>query len=166
MNNARGWVVNGALIFVLSGAIVMSAEPLPLSLQEPDQTRPTQVPDDSSKPPQSAASPHQDNSPTAPVHHELPDAPAPAQPVQQSQNQSSAQPQNPASVTSGAAGAKAPPVKGVPASRPVGAAIAPAKQHQRRSLLIKVGLVAGAAVAVGSAVALSKASPSKPPGAP
>jgi hypothetical protein len=33
-------------------------------------------------------------------------------------------------------------------------------------LLIKTGLVVGAAVAVGSAFALSKGSPSKPPGAP
>lgn len=166
MNNGIGRVVNGTLILVLSGTIAMSAEPLPLSFQEPEQTWPTQVPDDSSKPPQPTASPNQHNSPTAPPPDELPDAPAPAQPVQQSQNLSSTQPQNPTTVPSGAAGAKAPTVKGVPASRPVGAAIAPAKQHQRRSLLIKAGLIAGAAVAVGSAFALSRGSPSKPPGAP
>jgi hypothetical protein len=87
-------------------------------------------------------------------------------PAQQKQNDSAGQTQNPAPVPSGAAGAKATPAKGAPASRPVGSAIAPAKQKERRSLLIKVGLIAGACVAVGTAVALSKGSPSRPPGAP
>src|SRR4029077_6348391 len=96
---------------------------------------------------------------------ELPDAPTPAQPVQQPQDDAG-QAQNPSSVPSGAAGAKAAPAKGAPASRPGGSAIAPAKQRERRSLLIKVGLVAGACVAVGTAFALSKGSPSRPPGAP
>jgi hypothetical protein len=51
---------------------------------------------------------------------------------------------------------------GAAVSRPAGAAIAPGKQRRRRSFLIKVGLVAGAAVAVGTVVALSKGSPSQP----
>jgi hypothetical protein len=51
---------------------------------------------------------------------------------------------------------------GVAASRPAGAVIAPAKQRRTRSFVIKVGLVIGAAVAVGTVVALSKASPSQP----
>ena len=51
---------------------------------------------------------------------------------------------------------------GVAASRPAGAAIAPAKQKRARSILIKVGAIAGAAVAVGAVVALSSASPSRP----
>lgn len=51
---------------------------------------------------------------------------------------------------------------GVAVSRPAGAAIAPAKQKRSRSLLIRVGLVVGAAVAIGAVVALSKASPSEP----
>lgn len=51
---------------------------------------------------------------------------------------------------------------GAAVSRPAGAAIAPGKQKRRRSFLIKVGLVVGAAVAVGTVVALSKASPSRP----
>ncbi len=84
----------------------------------------------------------------------------------QQQQDDAGQAQNPSAVPSGAAGAKAAPAKGAPASRPVGSAIAPAKQRERRSLLIKVGLVAGACVAVGTAVALSKGSPSRPPGAP
>jgi anti-anti-sigma factor len=60
--------------------------------------------------------------------------------------------------------AAAPFVKttGVAASRPAGAAIAPAKQRRARSILIKVGIIAGAGVAVGTVVALASASPSRP----
>jgi hypothetical protein len=54
---------------------------------------------------------------------------------------------------------------GVAASKPAGAAIAPAKQRRTRALLIKVGALVGASVAVGTVVALSSASPSRPPGA-
>ncbi len=161
MNNGIRRIPNVILVFVLSSAVVMYAEPLP---QQPDQTQPTQVPDVSNQPQPSSQSSDSGTSAVPPVHNELPDAPAPAQPVQQ--GQSDPQQPSPNSVPSGAAGAKAPTVKGAPASRPVGAAIAPAKQRQRRSLLIKAGLIAGACVAVGSAFALSKASPSKPPGAP
>lgn len=62
--------------------------------------------------------------------------------------------------------AAAPAVKttGVAASRPAGAAIAPGKQRRARSLLIKVGALVGAGVAIGTVVALSSASPSRPPG--
>lgn len=51
---------------------------------------------------------------------------------------------------------------GVAVSRPAGAAIAPAKQRRTRIFLIRMGLVIGAAVAVGTVVGLSKASPSRP----
>jgi hypothetical protein len=51
------------------------------------------------------------------------------------------------------------------ASRPAGAAIAPAKQRQYRSLFIKIGAIAAAGAAIGTIVALTKGSPSTPPGA-
>jgi hypothetical protein len=51
---------------------------------------------------------------------------------------------------------------GIAASRPAGAVIAPAKQRRSRSFVIKVGLLIGAAVAVGTVVGLSSASPSRP----
>ncbi|HLW89435.1 MAG TPA: STAS domain-containing protein [Terriglobales bacterium] len=54
---------------------------------------------------------------------------------------------------------------GVAASKPAGAAIAPAKQKRARSILIKVGAIMGAGVAVGTVVALASSSPSRPPGA-
>jgi hypothetical protein len=51
---------------------------------------------------------------------------------------------------------------GVAASRPAGVVIAPAKQRRTRSFLIRVGLIVGAAVAIGTVVALSNTSPSRP----
>lgn len=81
----------------------------------------------------------------------VPEAPQPKQ-----------QPQQPV----GAATAEKIPTAGGAAAKPAGAAIAPAKQHQTRSLLIKLGAIAAAGVAIGTVVGLSKGSPSKPPGAP
>jgi hypothetical protein len=51
---------------------------------------------------------------------------------------------------------------GVAASRPAGAVIAPAKQRRARSIAIRVAIVVGAAVAIGTVVALTRASPSRP----
>jgi hypothetical protein len=87
----------------------------------------------------------------------LPDAP-------QSQS-AQTQDQQPATVPSGAAGAQAANAKGAPVAQPAGAAVAPVRQRGHRSLLIKVALLAGAAIAVGAVVAASEGSPSRPPGA-
>ena len=65
----------------------------------------------------------------------------------------------------GTAAAEIGSASGTTASRPAGVAIAPAKQRQSRSLLIKVGALLGVGVAVGTVFALSNASPSRPPGA-
>ena len=62
----------------------------------------------------------------------------------------------------GTAAAKSIKTTGIAASRPAGSAIAPGKQRRARSILIKVGVIAGAGVAVGTVVALSAASPSRP----
>jgi hypothetical protein len=64
----------------------------------------------------------------------------------------------------GTAAAEKPVTTGVAASDAAGAAIAPAKQRRSRSLLIKVGAIIGAGVAVGTIAALSSASPNRPPG--
>jgi hypothetical protein len=69
------------------------------------------------------------------------------------------------SETTGTAAAQALRPSGNLASRPSGAAIAPARQRRVRSFLIKLGVVAGAGVALGTVFALSHASPSIPPGA-
>ena len=65
----------------------------------------------------------------------------------------------------GTAAAEGPKVSGITAAEPAGAAIAPAKQHRVRTLVIKVGAILGAGAAIGTVVALSAATPSKPPGA-
>jgi hypothetical protein len=74
-------------------------------------------------------------------------------------------PQKPPSEPVGTATAERTPTAGGAASEPAGTAIAPAKQRQVRSLLIKLGAVAGAGVALGTVMALSKGTPSTPPGA-
>lgn len=60
--------------------------------------------------------------------------------------------------------AVAPVVKpeGVAASRPAGAAIAPAKQRRVRSFAIRVGLLVAAGVAIGTVAAASLGSPARP----
>lgn len=65
----------------------------------------------------------------------------------------------------GAATAEKVPTAGGAAAKPAGAAIAPAKQHQTRSLLIKIGAIAAAGVAAGTVFALSRGTSSRPPGA-
>jgi len=65
----------------------------------------------------------------------------------------------------GAATAEKVPVAGGAAAKPAGAAIAPAKQHRTRSLLIKVGFIAAAGVAAGTVYGLSRGTSSTPPGA-
>jgi hypothetical protein len=64
----------------------------------------------------------------------------------------------------GTAAAKSVETTGVAGSNPAGAAIAPAKQRRTRAVLIKVGAIVGAGVAVGTVMALSSGSPGRPPG--
>jgi hypothetical protein len=97
------------------------------------------------------------------------DSPVPAQsqtPAQSGQPASTqsiaAQEQDTAPKPVGSAAAPYEKTTGVAASRPAGAVIAPAKQRRARSILIRVGIVVGAAVAIGTVVALSRASPSRP----
>lgn len=65
----------------------------------------------------------------------------------------------------GTAAAEAPNVSGITAAQPAGVAIAPAKQRHVRTIVLKVGAVLAAGAAVGTVVALTAATPSKPPGA-
>ena len=57
-------------------------------------------------------------------------------------------------------------VSGGAASKPAGVAIAPPKQRQIRTWLIRFGFIAGAGVALGTVAALSAASPGRVPNAP
>lgn len=65
----------------------------------------------------------------------------------------------------GTAAAEAPKVSGVTAAQPSGVALAPAKQRRVRVIALKVGAIIGAGAALGVVIALSEATPSKPPGA-
>lgn len=65
----------------------------------------------------------------------------------------------------GTAAAEAPRVSGITAAQPAGIAIAPGKQHRVRTIAIKVGAILGASAALGTVIALTAATPSKPPGA-
>jgi hypothetical protein len=88
----------------------------------------------------------------------LPDAPqpVPAQPSAPAQQSIAQEPL-------GTAAAEQIKTAGGGASRPAGNAIAPAKQHQYRSMLIKLGAVAAAGIAVGTVYGLSRATSSTPP---
>lgn len=65
----------------------------------------------------------------------------------------------------GTAAAAAPGVNGVTAAQPAGVAIAPAKQHRVRTIILRTGAILGAGAAIGTIIALTEATPSKPPGA-
>lgn len=92
---------------------------------------------------------------------QLPESPDTVRAKQQAAQQA----QQPAGAPSGTAAAEEARPAGAIASRPAGAAIAPASQHRVRSFLIKFGAIAGAGAAIGTVVALSRAGGSVPPGA-
>lgn len=109
---------------------------------------------------------------------QVPESPRPVQPQQEQQqlptapapqvetNTQATQPVTQRESPAGTAAAEKGVTRGGAASKPAGTAIAPAKQRQVRSLLIKLGVVAAAGVAVGTVMGLSKGTPSTPPGAP
>ncbi|HEU5400293.1 MAG TPA: hypothetical protein VFU86_02985 [Terriglobales bacterium] len=103
--------------------------------------------------------PSTEQQPTTIYEGNPPSAPAPQTTTAQPSNQEKQQPKQPL----GAATAGSVATEGGGASRPAGTAIAPAKQHQVRSFLIKLGAVAAAGVAIGTVYALSKGTPSVPP---
>ena len=109
-----------------------------------------QTPASSSQP--GGAQPANAQQPATPTPAAAPAAPAQSTP---------APPQRPV----GTAAAETPVVSGVAASQPAGVAIAPAKQRRVRTLVLRMGAIVGAGVAVGTVVALTAATPSKPPGA-
>lgn len=81
--------------------------------------------------------------------------------AQAGQSNSQEKPQRPV----GTAAAEAPRVTGITAAEPAGVAIAPAKQHRVRIIVLKVGAIVGASAALGTVIALTAGTASKPPGA-
>lgn len=125
--------------------------------------------------PAEAATPSNDLLPDSPgaiesaqveTQQSSPTQPSQQQTAQQETSQPAAQ-QQPAMPKEplGTAAAETVPTMGIAASRPAGAALAPAKQRRVRTILIRTGAIVGAAAALGVTMALTEASPSKPPGA-
>jgi hypothetical protein len=166
----------GCAVLLVSGAV------LPASAQQASVAEQSSLVEKSARP-------------TGPTYQELPDSPGvtfarlqPPDPVQSSSapsqgGQSSGAPAQPAPAQSapaqpiqaapqpatpkpeGTAAAGANPATGVAASQPAGMAIAPAKQHRTRTLVLRTGAILGAGVALGSVIALTQGTSSKPPGA-
>ena len=110
---------------------------------------------------QAWALPQQQQGTTATTGTTEPPQPLPNAPSQEQSNTKQQKDKAPL----GAAAAEAGVTAGGAASRPAGSAIAPAKQGQKRSLLIKIGLIAAAGGALGAVYALSRGTGSTPPGA-
>jgi hypothetical protein len=143
----------------------------PTPVPQADQTAPQQ-PTQTPVPGNTQVDPTQGPlEPVAPVP--LPDSPSASQPPQQPTTVQTAPAGNAPAVPSGhrpidpqgAATAETAPTLGGAASKPAGAAIAPAKQRQMRSFLIKLGAIAGAGIALGTVYALTRGTSSTPPGA-
>lgn len=138
-------------IAVLLIAISLSAEPLPQnSTQQPASGGVTVDPSAAPLQPSVAPPPGAQTNPTP-----LPQAPEPSAPAPP--------PQPPTTAPLGAAAAEKVQTAGGGASRPAGNAIAPMQQHRYRSLVIKLGALAAAGIAIGTVTALSRATPSTPP---
>ena len=155
----RSWMVLVISIFI-SGvpAAFAQSSSAPQTQNQPQPNQPQQV-----EPPVLGQ-------PTMPPinRNQLPENPEPAPvnpPNAAPRPMAAVQTQTPTEPT-GTAAAEAEKPSGNAASRPAGAAIAPAKQHQVRSLLIKLGFIAGAGAALGTVYALSQASPGRVPNSP
>lgn len=88
--------------------------------------------------------------------------------IAQSQSEPSSQPPPQTAAPQkpvGTAASEAPNVSAIAASQPAGVAIAPAKQRRVRTIVLRTGAILAAGAAIGVVVALTAATPSKPPGA-
>ena len=149
MNSTLARLAAGLLVLAVSGTsapflAAQQSTPPPATNTQPARSNPNDLP-----PVELPENPgHNNNSNTK--QQPLPPAP---------QQQAPAQPNGTA---------VAPPIEvsGGAASKPAGVAIAPPKQRRIRSLLIKLGFLAGAGVAIGTVVGLSAASPSHVPNSP
>lgn len=163
-------------------AVVMTGAPAALAQQTQPATNPNTTPGPAPQVQQPTQTPVPGNTqvdptqgPLEPVPAPLPDSPGATQPqqTQQPTTVQTAPAANAPAVPSrhrpidpqGAATAESAPTLGGAASKPAGAAIAPAKQRQMRSFLIKLGAIAGGAAALGTIYALTRSTSSTPPGA-
>jgi hypothetical protein len=166
-NTAPSWlvccvaVVSAFSFFITTAAAQLPDSPGTLQSKPSEETRSQRSPA-STEMAQAAAqqnSPQQTDTKQA---NTQPSTATPSQPSRDNQQQEAAPAgQKPV----GTAAAESVPTSGVAASQPAGTAIAPGKQRRTRSILIKVGALVGAGVAVGTVAALTLGTSSKPPGA-
>jgi hypothetical protein len=144
--------------------VILLAVPFAKADRAPSQEAPsTQQAQDS------GSQPNKQSADTSQADAAYPDSPNPAGPQTADQAGKSGtpqsipeQPQNGSQKPVGTAVAPYERSTGVAASSPAGAVIAPAKQRRARSIVIRIAVVVGAAVAIGTVVALSHSSPSRP----
>jgi hypothetical protein len=153
--------IAGCLVVLL---MVPLAEAATGPQQATDGQQPQTAPSQQSQPQASDTSAARPAEATTQAETTYPDNPAPAasQAPDQSPQSGTDQQPNPPQKPLGTAAAPYERTTGVAASRPAGAAIAPAKQRRKRAIVISVAIVVGAAVAVGTVAGLSKGSPSRP----
>jgi hypothetical protein len=174
MRNTRSWLtrqISGCLLLALATpflAVGAPAQEAENDRQKAEAATSARIKSNSAS---NAAGPRTEMLPDSPgsVHLQmiadngLDSGQQPAQPQQQNGNQPpSGTQQSGTKQPVGTAASESVKATGVAASQPAGAAIAPAKQRRTRSILIKVGALVGAGVAIGTVVGLSSASPSRP----
>ena len=159
MNRSTVKLTTLLLVLILAGITELAG-----AIVSPQSASSGQSEQNSAAEKDAATAPASDANPTATQandQRDLPDSPSAAQSATQNQSNQNPNLEEPR----GTAAARAAKTQGGAASKPAGAAIAPAKQRRTRSLLIKIGVIAGAGAALGTVYALAKGSPSRPPGA-
>lgn len=156
----------GCLVFLV---MLQAAEATAQSVQESSTAERAQVPISNSA---EAGIPNADKQQANADHAAQPASDPSVSGEQQAQSQAGTSESSSAESNSGPQSTPAKPVgtaaapavnsMGVAGSRPTGAVIAPAKQRRVRAILISVGVVVGACVAIGVVAALSHSSPSQP----
>jgi hypothetical protein len=153
----------------IAAALVVSLSLFPIAANAAEQDDPAAAGTQNSQPASSGPNTTADN------RDALPDSPGAAQQTSSGPQESNAPAsQQPAPAPQQKAAQRQEPVgtaaagventAGIAASKPAGVAIAPPKQRRVRQLVIKLGVIAGAGAALGTVMALSKGSPSTPPG--
>jgi hypothetical protein len=156
--------IAGSLVMLLAAPFAGATAALPLKAVGDEQPQSISSARDQSKNSDSQAA--NAASKTSQPNEGYPDNPEPVrsqvadQSGQAGTAQSSAQQQQDKPV--GTAAAPYEKTTGVAGSRPAGAVIAPAKQRRARSILIRVSVIVAGAVAIGTVVALTHESPSRP----
>lgn len=142
---------------IACGLVLLLMAPLELAAaaQQPQQSDAS-----SSSLPESPQPSRQQNAPGA-QQAQAQREPQAREEAQAQQEPQAQQPANPAPAV-GTAAAPYEKASGITATRPAGAVIAPAKQRRIHSILIKVGIVAGAGAAIAAVALLSHSSPSQP----